>query len=49
MTLFLMTLISHPYALLLNHTHSPIPHPSAQRATEENPDLEGGPPEKLWG
>ena len=49
MTLFLMTLMSHPYALLLIHTSSLILHPSAQGATEENPDLEGGPLVKLWG
>ena len=39
--------MSHPYALLLIHTYFPILHPSAQGATEENLDLEGGPPEAL--
>ena len=43
------TLVSHPYALLLVNTYFPPPHPSVQGATEENPDLERGPPEKLWG
>ena len=47
MTLLLTTLMSHPYALLLIHTYSPILHPSVQGATEESLDLEGGPPEAL--
>ena len=49
MTLLLTILVSHPYALLLFHTNPLLLHPRAQEATEENPDLEGGPLEKLWG
>ena len=41
------TRMCYLYTLRLIHTYSPPPHPSVQGATEENPDLERGPPEKL--
>ena len=41
------TRMCYLYTLCLIHTYSPPPHPSVQGATEENPDLESGPPEKL--